>query len=238
MKITERVYQTSGLLFGTNSNTYCLETREGLVLIDAGYSEKQYQVMREQHRKDGLAGKGLLDLFITHCHLDHAGNGALWQREGAKVCMALADAEAVRTGAPALLEPLFGQKLERYDTDCAVEGGQLFDYGDVRLAVLDHPGHTAGTISVLAEIEDKKILFTGDLFVLNPCTPQDELRVEPGFDGSPDYDADKELKTAQKLMELPPVDLVAPGHGSIYMGDSRELFEMLYREVRDRRKQA
>ena len=80
------------------------------MLIDAGFSEKQYQVMREQHKKDRLAGKELLDLFITHCHFDHAGNGWLLQREGAKICMTSEDGEAVSTGGPVLLEHLFGRK--------------------------------------------------------------------------------------------------------------------------------
>lgn len=227
MKIAERIYQTSGLMFGTNSNTYCLNTREGLVFIDAGFSEKQYRIMREQQKRDRLAGKELLDLFITHCHFDHAGNGWLFQQEGAKICMTKEDGEAAGTGSCVLLENLFERKFRRYRPDCIVKDGDAFDYGNVRLTVLAHPGHTKGTISVLAEIKNKKVLFTGDLFTLRPCTPMDELQVEPGWKGSPDYDKDKEMATLQRLMELPPLDMIAPGHGSIYLGDSRKLFEAL-----------
>lgn len=228
MRIAEKVYQTSGVMFGTNSNTYCLDTKEGLVMIDAGFSEKQYQVMREQCKKDRLAGKELLDLFITHCHFDHAGNGWLLQREGAKICMTSEDGAAVSTGGPVLLERLFERKFRCYTPDRIVEDGQTFQYGNVKLTVLAHSGHTRGTISLLAEIKNKRILFTGDLFILQPCTPMDELQVEPGWNGSPDYDEEKALETLRRLKELPPVDMVAPGHGSIYFGDSRKLFETLY----------
>ena len=229
MKIAERFYQTSGIMFGTNSNTYCLDTLDGLVLIDAGFSEKQYEIMREQRRRDGLADRRLQALFVTHCHFDHAGNGWLIQKEGARICMGEKDAEAAAEGGAAVLEEMFGRKFHCYKPEQTVRNGQVFDYGNARLTVLEHPGHTEGTISVLADIEKKKILFTGDLFTLKPCTPADELQVEVGWSGSPDYNAEKNLETLRHLCDLPPVDIVAPGHGSIYMGDSRELFAELYR---------
>lgn len=40
MRLIENVYQTSGVIYGTNSSTYCIDTSKGLVLIDAGFSEK------------------------------------------------------------------------------------------------------------------------------------------------------------------------------------------------------
>ena len=229
MKLAENIYQTSGLMFGTNSNTFCLDTRDGLVLIDAGFSEKQYQIMRSQKEADGLAGKRAEALFVTHSHFDHAGNAWLLQKEGAKVYLSFEDGQAVSTGGPLVLEEQFGRKFRTFTPDGALGDGQTFDFGDIRLTALSHPGHTRGTVSVLAETEKKKVLFTGDLFVLKPFTPLDELQVEMGWDGSPDFDREKNLETLRKLSMLPPVDMVAPGHGSVYFGDSRELFETLYK---------
>ena len=228
MRITERVYQTSGSMFGTNSNTYCLDTKEGLVLIDAGFSEKQYQIMREQRIADGHEKKKMKDVFITHSHFDHAGNGWILQKERARICMSTEDADAVSKADERVLGELFGRKFRSFTPDVCVKDGQQFYYGNAYITVLAHPGHTEGTISLLAEIAGKKILFTGDLFILQPCTPLDELQVEIGWNGGPDFNAVKNMETLRKLCELPPVDLVAPGHGSIYFGDSRKLFELLY----------
>ena len=232
MKIAEQVYQTSGIMFGTNSNTYCLDTLDGLVMIDAGFSEKQYEIMREQRKNDGLMSRALQELFVTHCHFDHAGNGWIFQKEGARVCMGEKDAKSTAEGGDAVLEELFGRKFHCYTPGLTVKDGQTFDYGNAKITVLEHPGHTEGTISLLAEIGGKKILFTGDIFTLNPCTPADELQVEVGWKGSPDYNEEKNLETLRRLRELPPVDMVAPGHGSIWLGDSRELFETLYRTAK------
>ena len=228
MRIFENIYQTSGVLYGTNSNTYCIDTDEGLVLIDAGFSEKQYEIMRKQRKEDGLESKTLQDVFLTHSHFDHAGNGWLLQKEGAKICMSQEDGAAVEKTDERVLGQLFGRKFHAFTPDKTVKDGQKFSYGNTQLTVLEHPGHTEGTISVLAEVNGKKILFTGDIFILQPCTPADELQAEIGWTGGPDYNGKKNLETFRKLREMPPVDLVAPGHGSIYFGDSRELFEMLY----------
>lgn len=228
MRITENVYQTSGILYGTNSNTYCIDTGEGLVLVDAGFSEKQYEIMRTRRKEDGLGNKKLRDLFITHGHFDHAGNGWLLQKDGVKVYMSAEDGAAVKSGDERTLGSLFGRKFRAFTPDGKVRDGQTFNYGNTQLTVLEHPGHTEGTISILAETGGKKILFTGDIFILTPCTPMDELQPEIGWTGGPDYNGKKNLETFRKLKELPPVDLVAPGHGSIYFGDSRKLFEILY----------
>ena len=219
MRLIENVYQTSGILYGTNSNTYCIDTGEGLVLIDAGFSEKQYEIMRMRRKEDGLGNKKLRDLFITHGHFDHAGNGWLLQKDGARVYLSAEDGVAVQRGDECTLASMFGRKFHTFTPDGTVKDGQTFDYGNTQMTVLEHPGHTEGTISILAETNGKKILFAGDIFVLKACTP---------MTGGPDYNGMKNLETFRKLKELPPVELVAPGHGSIYFGDSRKLFEILY----------
>lgn len=229
MKLTENLYQFSGSMFGTNSNTYAFDTPDGLIFIDAGFAEKQYQIMGWQQRADGLEHKKIGHVFITHSHFDHSGNGWLLQKEGARIYMSAQDGDAVSKGDSRVLEDLFGRQFHTFTPDVTVENGQQFCFGSLCLTILSHPGHTEGTISILAETEGRKILFPGDLFVLKPCTPKDELQVEPGWNGGPDYNETRNLKTLRKLTELPSLDMVAPGHGSVYFGDSRELFELLYR---------
>lgn len=228
MRLIENVYQTSGVIYGTNSSTYCIDTSKGLVLIDAGFSEKQYDVMRFRRKQDDLGTKKIRDVFLTHSHFDHAGNSWLLQQNGAKVYVGADDAEALEKADERTLSDLFGRKFHAFTPDGKVRDGQTFDYGNTQLTVLEHPGHTEGTITILAETNGKKILFAGDIFVLKACNPADELQPEIGWTGGPDYNGKKNLETFRKLKELPPVDLVAPGHGSIYFGDSRKLFEILY----------
>ena len=43
VKITEHLFQISGVQYGTNSNIYAIQTEEGLVLIDCGYQEEQWK---------------------------------------------------------------------------------------------------------------------------------------------------------------------------------------------------
>ena len=142
--------------------------------------------------------------------------------------MSAEDGAAVKSGDERTLGSLFGRKFRAFTPDGKVRDGQTFNYGNTQLTVLEHPGHTEGTISILAETGGKKILFTGDIFILTPCTPMDELQPEIGWAEAPTTTARRIWRLSESLRELPPVDLVAPGHGSIYFGDSRKLFEILY----------
>ena len=44
MKITDRIYKTSGVEYGTNSNTFAVDTDAGIVLLDLGYETKQWNI--------------------------------------------------------------------------------------------------------------------------------------------------------------------------------------------------
>ena len=60
-------------------------------------------------------------------------------------------------------------------------------------SALEHPEYTEGTISILAEVAARKILFTWDLFILKPCTPADELQIKIIRPCGPDYNEEKNL---------------------------------------------
>src|SRR4029450_10992840 len=98
-----------------------------------------------------------------------------------------------------------------------VRDGHLIEFGRVRLAPIETPGHTAESISILvydldASATEAKAVLTGDtLFVGDVGRP--DLRVALGWSasdlGSLLYDS-----LRSKLLALPDKSLVYPAHGA------------------------
>lgn len=232
MKIAEDIYQISGLMNGTNSNTFIVQTKEGLVLIDAGYSENQFYAMKKSLEFWGLDINCIKDVFITHSHFDHSGNAHIFKKNGARIYIGEDDRKSVESGDSSTLEQLFGSRFHTCEVDRGLIDGDLMDYNDATIKVIGTPGHTKGSCALLADIRGKKVLFSGDLFVIQSATPADELNIELGWNGDPDFCREKCIKSFEKLRNLD-VDIIAPGHSCVYYGDSIELFERLYKQALD-----
>jgi len=136
-------------------------------------------------------------VFLTHFHADFvAGHLELRNRTGAVIYL----------GASAQAEYAF----------TPVHDGDTIDLGRVRLKVLETPGHTAESISIvvydLSRSADPQAVLTGDtLFIGDVGRP--DLRVALGWSaadlGGLLYDS---LRT--KLLRLPDDSLVYPAHGA------------------------
>jgi len=136
-------------------------------------------------------------VFLTHFHADFvAGHLELRNRTGAMIYL----------GASAQAEYAF----------TPVHDGDTIDLGRVRLKVLETPGHTAESISIvvydLSRSADPQAVLTGDtLFIGDVGRP--DLRVALGWSaadlGGLLYDS---LRT--KLLRLPDESLVYPAHGA------------------------
>jgi glyoxylase-like metal-dependent hydrolase (beta-lactamase superfamily II)/rhodanese-related sulfurtransferase len=142
-------------------------------------------------------GLQIRHVFLTHFHADFvAGHLELRDRAGA----------AIRLGARAHAEYPF----------TSMEEGDAVDFGRVRLRVLETPGHTAESISILVyDLERDAVrphaVLTGDtLFVGDVGRP--DLRASLGWSaidlGRLLYES---LRT--KLLPLPDDTLVYPAHG-------------------------
>ena len=92
MMLAKNLYKLSGIEYGTCSNTYALDWGEGIALFDAGTHDIQYDTMRAQLRRWGLADKPVTHVFLTHGHFDHAGNAQRFQQAGARIVVGEADA--------------------------------------------------------------------------------------------------------------------------------------------------
>jgi len=136
-------------------------------------------------------------VFLTHFHADFlAGHLELRDRTGA----------AIYLGARAQAEYAF----------TPMKDGDALDMGDVRLKVLETPGHTPESISILVydlkRSEQPEAVLTGDtLFVGDVGRP--DLRASLGWSsqelGSMLYDS-----LHQKLLSLPDQTRVYPAHGA------------------------
>jgi rhodanese-related sulfurtransferase len=152
----------------------------------------------DQYLKDAQAlGLQIKHVFLTHFHADFlAGHIELRNRTGAKIHL--------------------GQRAQaEYDFVKAKEG-DVIEFGDVRLKILDTPGHTPEGISILvydlAQSGDKPhAVLTGDtLFIGDVGRP--DLLASLGV--TADELADMLYDSVNKLSRLPDETLVYPAHGA------------------------
>jgi hydroxyacylglutathione hydrolase len=136
-------------------------------------------------------------VFLTHFHADFvAGHLEMRERAGAAICL--------------------GRRAEAEYPFRAFEDGESLDLGSTRLEVVETPGHSPESISLivydLTAGESPRAVLTGDtLFVGDVGRP--DLRASMGWSaedlGSLLYDS-----LHHKLMGLPDETLVYPTHGA------------------------
>ncbi len=152
----------------------------------------------DQYLKDAAnQGLSIKHVFLTHFHADFlAGHIELRNRTGAKIHL--------------------GQRGQaEYDFVKAKEG-DVIEFGDVRLKILETPGHTPEGISILvydlAQSADKPhAVLTGDtLFIGDVGRP--DLLASLGV--TADELADMLYDSVSKLARLPDETLVYPAHGA------------------------
>lgn len=163
-------------------NCYLLKNETGCLLIDTSGANQRAELAKALETT-GCRPGNLKLIVLTHGDFDHTGNAAyLRQKFGAKVAMHSGDAGMLERGdmswnrqkgrfllgkvVPILFK--FGQS-ERCKPDLHLEDGDsLAEFGfDARIIHL--PGHSKGSIGILASFCDpsaglRRALFCGDLF--------------------------------------------------------------------------
>ena len=122
------------------ANGYIIYQKDGgsCYVIDPGYSPKKFIAYIEDHQ---LAAQGVL---LTHLHYDHTdGAEAVSQALECPILMHEDDAF-----------PYKG-RVDRY-----LRGGDVLDLDGERLEIIHTPGHTKGSICVMAA--KSRVCFTGD----------------------------------------------------------------------------
>jgi len=189
---------TVGGLFTNCYVVSCEQTNEAII-IDPGFdgrieAERIFKFIDE----NALMLKFVLN---THGHPDHTcGNGTITEKFHVPILIHEYDAHMLgRLGKK--ITGFFGFGSSSPQADVLLHDGDLAQFGKITLKVINTPGHSRGSISLLGEKE----VFTGDTLFLGSIGT-------PDFPESSEDDMNSSLK---KLAILPDNFVVYPGHGPI-----------------------
>jgi hydroxyacylglutathione hydrolase len=193
-------------------NAYLIPVGDDYILIDSGVAQ-QWSRLEDVLLQANSLPAHLKMVLITHGDFDHTGNCAELQRKyHVKIAMHAGDTNIVKTGIPAkrqakgLLGKLFlglgrhlGGKFQTFEPDILLTDGQnLADYGWAA-QVIYTPGHTKGSIAILAA--------TGELFVGDTLSNRGKPDIAPFFESA------QELQASLRMLKGLKAHMVYPGHG-------------------------
>jgi glyoxylase-like metal-dependent hydrolase (beta-lactamase superfamily II) len=155
------------------------------VVIDPGFDrESEAQAIFDEVDRNGFQIKYIIN---THGHPDHnGGNRVLKDRSRALILVHEADA-SILSGPPA---------------DRKLRDGDLIEVGNVKLRVIHTPGHSPGSMALVAADH----VFSGDTLFAGSIGRYD-------LPGGSVEELVNSLKT--KLLTLPDYVKVCPGHGPV-----------------------
>ncbi len=192
---------------------YLLDTRAGLVLVDAGWPHLHAGVIQAVRGLD-LDPSRIAHVLLTHRHADHAmGAGEFFGPSGVRVYAGAADAERLEQGGT--MEDFYSDRIAppgfhmpRVRVDQRLVGGETLDFGDTRVRVIATPGHTAGSVCYYVERAGKHVLFSGDAVM---SLAADSGTYSAYMDDRYGGDVAAFLESLRRLRELE-VDVLLPGH--------------------------
>lgn len=167
-------YQTNCYIVWNENSRQCL-------VIDPGYESDEILSLTQ--------GKQVSAILLTHGHFDHVGGvGQLACETGCRVYICPEDLSMPpqMTAGPIFYTNTYGE-------------GDVLHLADISLRILHTPGHTPGSVCILAE----NTLFTGDTLFQDSCGRTDL----PGGDWA------TILKSLRRLKSLEGDYKVYPGHG-------------------------
>ena len=167
-------------------------TREGLIIDPGDNPQAILEAVKEGQWK-------IRWLVATHGHIDHIGAiGHLNAVLNAPVAIHSQDAAALQGDSRFFWGEPFGPPLK---ADRLLSEGDILKVADIRLQVINTPGHTLGGICLYGH----GLVFTGDsLFRGNIGSSNIGTGTRPQLIRS----------IIEKLLTLPPETVVYPGHGS------------------------
>ena len=200
VRLAGPLYAVSGdrLSHPFDGNAYLIAGREP-VLIDCG-SLDGYDALRRNLLSVGVTPHDIRRVLVTHGHFDHlSGMARLREESAAELWLHAGDREAVESADPERTSAfLYERVFPKLRVDRELRDGLRVPAGDMELRVVHTPGHTPGSSSFQLDLDDMRVLITGDT-------------VWGGFHERIGSDAKDWRRSLDRLIELDPTAL-AIGH--------------------------
>ena len=121
------------------ASCHLIDTGDGLIMIDPGYSNAFYLVIRSMYEL-GFNPKDVKYIINTHWHGDHTeATKAMVDLCGAKTLLGRDDQE---------------KAAQYFIPDILVKDGDALTLGNTTISFMETPGHTKGTISFFFDTEE------------------------------------------------------------------------------------
>ncbi|KGR76682.1 MBL fold metallo-hydrolase [Ureibacillus sinduriensis] len=202
-------------------NCYIFEEQNELILIDAGMPAS-FKGIDDLIKK---MQKPLTNIVLTHAHGDHVGALMRLKKEYPEACVSISGRDS---------RLLAGDKtLDAHEPQSPIKGGvpknfeivaeRLLKEGDLvgSLEVVETPGHTPGSISLLDR--NLKAIIVGDAFQTHRKVAVSGQMVPlfpfPAF-GT--WNKELSLESAKKIEHLEP-QILASGHGKVLVDPKMEI---------------
>jgi glyoxylase-like metal-dependent hydrolase (beta-lactamase superfamily II) len=180
----------------SETNAWVIGDDDEVIVIDPG--EDSGSVL------DRVGEREILAVICTHGHPTHVAAAVeVAERDEAPVALHRADRLLWRTAH------------RGGDPEIEMADGGRFDVADVQLEVIHTGGHTPGSVSLYCA--DLGVVFTGDALAANgPVAHEGVFSDFPG----------QLTAIGERLLDLPPVTRVLPGHGEeSTIGDAAKRFD-------------
>jgi len=223
-------------------NSYLIKGQGRFLVIDTGMNQKDCRQTMLSNLEKLKVNLQKTDFFITHFHADHIGLVSNLASEMSKVYFNELEADVVNAvvrnpeirvqkmssfffshGFPAdeLEKAMHNhpgyQNIPKREIDfCVLEEGDAIHIGEFSFRCIETPGHSPGHLCLYER--NKKILISGD-HILSDITPNITCSLEL------ENALKRYLASLEKVYDLD-VDLVLPGHRSIFDDHRRRIIEL------------
>jgi len=167
---------------------YLITTSKGHILINTGLAES-VGMIKSNVESLGFKFSDIKILLTTHAHFDHvAGMADIKKMTKAKMMINEKDAQALADGGNS--DFVFGGKGSTFKpvkADRLLHDNDTVRLGNMKIAVLTHPGHTQGANSFLFDVQDETR--TWRVLIANMPTMQEQT-ILTGMPGYPEIGKD------------------------------------------------